>query len=163
MAPDTLNVRAGPGIEYEIQAALRPNACILRSAGAPTTGWQPIHVIVAGTVELVVLEGWVSSNFVRPAGLTGTAEAAVVASNPASILSVGTALTDPLLTDPCEDVAAGRRSCALSDWFWQVAPHPCAQHPISHWKLSTLFSAEAAEGVDGSWTVQTSSGLVLDC
>lgn len=159
--PDTLNVRSGPGVQYEIRGALRPDACILRAAGEPVGNWQPVHVIVASS-ELVVIEGWVSARFVTAAAAAGTAEAAIVASDPASILGVP-ATQNPLLSDPCEDLGGGRRACGLSGWFWQEAPHPCANYPYSYWKQSTAYRAEAEQRADGSWAVFSSPSLVFDC
>ena len=162
VAPDTLNVRSGPGVEFEIRGALRPDACILRSAGSAVAGWTPVYVVAAAD-ELVVIEGWVSSNFVLPATAVSTAEAAVATYDEQSVLSVNqTERSDPLLDDPCLQIGEGVFSCQTTGWHWEVASSPCGAG-VSDWKLGTAGAVEVRQGPDGSWTAEGGPRLVLDC
>lgn len=64
VAPDTLNVRRGPGVDTEIVWELEPNQCGIESTGPAVDGWIPIRVALSGDVAETV--GWVSGNFVSP-------------------------------------------------------------------------------------------------
>lgn len=64
VAPDTLNLRSGPGLGNEVILELEPGRCGIVRTGDLVDGWMPVDVFVDNSGTRAA--GWLSARFVGP-------------------------------------------------------------------------------------------------